>query len=184
MSFGDSIFSKLFGGKDPETVEVTEPLKRSDQFLQEYETWRSEFGEPRLIPFLKAEYRSRSLPGLIWIEQTHMRGLYLKPSDHLSAKDLSFALDLLAERMIDLGYRKYTADITSRSKGDKVERTCRRYLKPPIDLEPPRDQLYGNILLELVSKNEEIKGLRFTSTIYTDRSYKDGLPFAELIQKL
>ncbi len=111
---------------------------------------------------------------------------------------------LLRERVLQPGpdgekrYRTQVADAKVYQKGDKTERTDRYYLKPLLILhEDPAiaaspdsytaDQFgqgFGNILIELVVRNEQPWRLKFSATIYHDRVYKDADGFGALVSRL
>ena len=92
-------------------------------------------------------------------------------------------------------YRTQVADAKTYTKAGTTERTDRYYLKPRLVLhEDPAiaaapdghtaDQFgqgFGNILIELVLRNDEPYRLRFSATIYHDRVYQKAESFGALM---
>ena len=93
-------------------------------------------------------------------------------------------------------YRTQVADAKAYSKAGVTERTDRYYLKPRLVLhEDPAiaaapnghtaDQFgqgFGNILIELVTRNDRPYRLRFSATIYHDRVYQEAESFGALMR--
>lgn len=92
-------------------------------------------------------------------------------------------------------YRTQVADARTYTKAGATERTDRYYLKPRLVLhEDPAiaaapnghtaDQFgqgFGNVLIELVTRNEQPYRLRFSATIYHDRVYQKAEGFGALM---
>ena len=93
-------------------------------------------------------------------------------------------------------YRTQVADAKVYTKAGATERTDRYYLKPRLVLhEDPAiaaapdghtaDQFgqgFGNILIELVTRNDAPYRLRFSATIYHDRVYQEAESFGALMR--
>jgi hypothetical protein len=70
---------------------------------------------------------------------------------------------------------------------DQVKVTQKFYFKPPIKLPTQNElisQLYGNIVIEKVSLNNQPNYLKFLATFYSDRLYQDPNPFDQLLDRL
>ncbi len=95
-------------------------------------------------------------------------------------------------------YRTQVADTKTYQQGDQTERTDRYYLKPvlvphadPAIAAAPNShtadqfgQGFGNILIELVVRDERPWRLRFSATIYHDRVYQEAEGFGALVTVL
>lgn len=95
-------------------------------------------------------------------------------------------------------YRTQVADSKTYSKAGHTERTDRYYLKPrPVFHDDPAiaaapntytsDQFgqgYGNIMIELIVRDEQPHLLRFSATIYHDRVYQKATSFSALMQRV
>ena len=92
-------------------------------------------------------------------------------------------------------YRTQVADSKTYAKAGATERTDRYYLKPRLVLhEDPAiaaapnghtagqfGQGFGNVLIELVIRNDKPYRLRFSATIYHDRVYQEAESFGALM---
>ena len=84
-----------------------------------------------------------------------------------------------------MGYRLANSDRRFADQPDEVVKTTERhYLKPPLNTEPPLDQRYGNVLIELVKENEEPRYLKVMVTTYHDRSYQPAQSFDAFLDAL
>ncbi len=97
-----------------------------------------------------------------------------------------------------LAYRTQVGDTKTYQAKGATERTDRYYLKPrlvphedPAIADAPNTytaeqfgQGFGNILIELVVRNNMPYRLRFSTTIYHDRVYQEASSFAALMQIL
>ena len=95
-------------------------------------------------------------------------------------------------------YRTQVADAKAYSRAGATERTDRYYLKPrlvphadPAIANAPdghtADQFgqgFGNVLIELVSRNDAPYRLRFSATIYHDRVYQKAESFGALMEQI
>lgn len=103
---------------------------------------------------------------------------------------------LLRERVLAAGYRTQVADLRRYALGKGVEQTDRYYLKPrmsfdlvgdtPLDMHTAGQlsQGFGNVLVELVTRDERPHLLKLSATVYQDRVYRPADQFAQLIELL
>lgn len=101
-----------------------------------------------------------------------------------SLRDARRFMDFLNKKVKENSYKTQVADYRLYTKNDLPERLERFYLKPK--LLPPIDgkaqQLFGNILIELIIREEQPKQLKFMATTYTDHKFTEGKPFEELME--
>ena len=92
----------------------------------------------------------------------------------------------LLERLQIIRYVKQYAGIESSKQEDELSANYKYYLKPSYKLNKslPMNQLYGNISLELILKNDVPFRFKFLSNTYSDRNYKEPMPFEDLIKYL
>lgn len=102
----------------------------------------------------------------------------------------------LADGTTEKRYRTQVADTKAYTRAGATERTDRYYLKPRLALHDDpaiaaapdghtADQFgqgFGNVLIELVSRNDVPYRLRFSATIYHDRVYREAESFGALMQ--
>lgn len=167
-----------------------EILKRTDQYLSEYESWKNSANRKQITDWLIAEFSvSESNPqsldeAIDFMDNPHARGFIIYYKSEYFESDFEFLMDYLQEKILQLGYRNYMSDIKSFTKNENVETVQRHYLKPKPGFEPPINQEFGNITIELVFKNEKTKLLRLSASHYSDRLYTKPKEFSKLIYSL
>ena len=104
----------------------------------------------------------------------------------------------LADGAAEKPYRTQVADTRTYARAGATERTDRYYLKPRLVLhEDPAiaaapdghtadqfGQAFGNILIELVVRNDRPQMLRFSATVYHDRVYQEAESFGRLMDSV
>ena len=90
------------------------------------------------------------------------------------------------ERVRALNYRTQISDTRTYHRADWVETIQRHYLKPRPNFQEGKkmDQAYGNVMIELELRNDQVQNLRFRATSYQDRLFNDALEFKELMQEV
>jgi len=167
-----------------------EIIKRTDQHLADYELWKNSLQRKRLTDWLIAEFSvSKTNPqamdeSIDFMDNPHSRGFILYFKKGQQETDYLFLLDYLKEKVLALGYRSYMSDVKSYTKKEDVETVQRHYLKPEPSFEPPINQQFGNVTIELVFRNDQTKLLRLSANPYSDRLYEDARKFSELIYGL
>jgi len=109
-----------------------------------------------------------------------------KNTNYTKSEIISF-FDDLKFRVLNFEYKSYVSDTRTYSKFHYVENIQRHYLKPRISAEEMTNginQRFGNINIELLSRNDVIWHLKFSATIYDDHNYKTGQDFSTLITML
>ena len=99
-------------------------------------------------------------------------------------RDATHLLDLFKEKVLALDYRTQVSDSRTYSRQAWVETVERHYLKPRVDRkgEEPFNQLFGNIMVELVLRNDKPYHLKFSATSYQDRLFREAGDFQDLVQ--
>ena len=98
--------------------------------------------------------------------------LYLSEMDLDLQEALNF-IHLLKEKVRKLGYYIYMSDVMSRSKSSSLETTYRHYLKPRHSLNElnKQKQLFGNITLEVVTRNDKNYVVKFSALTKRDFAF-------------
>ena len=102
--------------------------------------------------------------------------------------EVTHLFDLLKEKVLDLGYRSYVSDSRTYGKNEWVENLQRHYLKPPTNLrkavskDEKFDQRFGNITIELLTRDDQIFHLKFSATGYRDHLFSEVEDFRDLMQ--
>ena len=104
----------------------------------------------------------------------------------LTGVEYKHLLYLMQKRLTGHGYTLNLADIRSRDRTTYIENIYRHYLKPSLKhmtgSGSKANQLYGNITLELVSRDGNPYVLKLLANSYSDQNYQQAGEFSELIQ--
>ncbi|MEQ9303603.1 MAG: hypothetical protein RJQ14_06760 [Marinoscillum sp.] len=93
----------------------------------------------------------------------------------------------MCSKVLELDYKKTNSDTTITDKGNIVETVSKHYLKPlnkPATDGESIDQKYGNVLIELISTNDQPSYLKFVANTYNDHKYHDAWEFEKLAEFL
>lgn len=204
MSLWDSV-KNLFAEAEessPTTPAVHEPLKRHRTAGEAYARWTRGLVLRRLVGWLADQYAlyltdSPQLDEAVdFLDTPSSKGFVVHfAQTGYSLREAEYFQLYLRERVLSRNYRPQVADSRTYTRGGRTERTDRYYLKPrpdfahpdgedaPMDMhtEGQFDQQFGNVLIELVVRDEHAHHLRFSATVYHDRIYKDADGFGGLM---
>jgi len=186
-SFQD-IYNKIFGNKST-PINHQEVLVRSEQFYVDYGHWKNSF---QLKDRIQSIRDSRLLklrkiigePDVHILSTTTSSGIAISCKDQIEITEAKYLLEWFKDEILKLTYKKANADVSLIARDEYVETIEKYYLKPIIDTEPPYDQQYGNILLELNYLDNQPSFLKILANSYMDRSYKKASPFNDLAEYL
>ncbi|MEP4534638.1 MAG: hypothetical protein ABJ004_16220 [Cyclobacteriaceae bacterium] len=188
MTFFDQVYKKLFTSKSTGLI-LHEVLKRNNSYMDGYTLWKESN-----IPDQMLQNIAESL-------QLKKDGILKKPNVHQFSSDLNngfavtydpsmdkshfkFLFDLLAEKVQELGYKISVGDLMVTGKKTYVESKEKYYLKNRISDTTPIDQKYGNVIIELISIDDEPSFIRLMAQAYSDRLYKEPENFDDLAKYL
>jgi len=189
-SFSSRILKKLFGGKNDKEPLVSGRLERSATFQAEYESWKDSSLLNSVLGDLQIAYNKSNAfdmynPAFHVYHSQQANGFFFNTQMRFTKEVYSYLMEYFKETVLELGYSIYTSDRKLKDKETGVQQIDRHYLKPELTVtEPPIDQKYGNVLIELFSLNEEIQYLKVMVSVYSDRSYSDPKPFLEFMEAL
>ncbi len=177
---------------------IQEPLERSEEAMKAYELWKRTLSKVQLLEWLNAQYALFQMSGESEIDRTidflntpSAKGFVIHYDNQLhNHKDFLHLFDYLKERVLTMNYKKYMSDVKiynqTRNNQNYVESIQRHYLKPRFVIKEDNtfDQLFGNIKIELLLKNEVIKNLQFSATRYHDRNFTEADTFNNLMREL
>lgn len=170
-----------------------ELIHRSEEEKADYEHWKRTLVRRRLTGWLTDQYAIyQVLPkdideALDFLDTPSSKGFVIHFSQtRYSLRDVTHFFDYLKEQVRQLGYRSQISDSRTYHRSDWVETVQRHYLKPrPKFTEGEKmSQAYGNIMIELELRNEQVHNLRFRATSYQDRTFYEALGFKELMQEI
>ena len=177
---------------------INEPLERSEEEKEAYELWKRTLAKQRLLDWINAQYATFTISGESEIDKTidflnipSSKGFVIHFNDQFhNRKNIIHLFDYLKELVLEMNYKLYMSDIRTynKTRNDKtwVETIERHYLKPRIKVLENNtfDQRFGNIRIELLFRNDQIRNLKFSATRYHDRSYKEANTFNDLMREL
>lgn len=185
MGFFDDLRQRLFSKSNTLWQEV---IRRPAREVAHQKKWSAQ-GPEVLASLHKAyHYQKAGITGSWQIHVFHSRyanGFAVDFPAEMSAMDFQHLFDLLRDRVLAMDYRLANSDRRFAEKPEFVETIEKHYLKPPIQKsEPPIDQHYGNILIELIKHDEEPRHIKLMANIYNDRLYQSPRSFEEFMDRL
>lgn len=172
---------------------IHEVIKRSEKELEDYEFWKNTIVCRRLSDWLGNQFALyQSLPNdtdeaIDFLNTPSMKGFVIHfAQTQYSKRDAVHFLDFLKEKVKILNYRIQLSDVRTYSRPKWVESVQKHYLKPRNVFEEGKkiDQLYGNISIDLVLRNDQPYHLKLSATSYTDHLYQEAKTFGELMSAL
>lgn len=165
---------------------LIEGLHRSANFTARFENWVAEEWNDVSL-FLAEDVKNATTNGKaqrISLHYFNGAGGALLDVSTLPEETAVFIMEKFKNQIKRLGYRIQQADRQFFDKPDGIERKDRYYLKPPFSENLPANQLFGNILIELIVENRTPRFLKLQANTYHDAQYLPPQPFNELLQKV
>ena len=205
MGLWESV-KQIFGEAEastPAAPAVHETLTRHRAAAEDFARWREGLVLRRLVDWLSEQYAvylthpQRIDEAIDFLDTPSSKGFVVHFGDTgYSLKEAEYFQLYLRERVLSRNYRTQVADSRTYTRAGRTERTDRYYLKPRPDFahpdgeDAPMDmhtkgqfhQQFGNVMIELVVRDERPHHLRFSATIYHDRIYKDADGFGGLMR--
>ncbi len=195
-------FKNLFQEAEKSSAQqplIHELIERTAEEKAEYEQWKKMLVCRRLCSWLNDQYASYLVDpedldeAIYFLETPSAKGfvIYFRNTQY-SRRDCTFLLDYLKERVLALNYRTYVSDTRTYTNDQWVENLQRHYLKPRIhgqvksqaEQKTLLPQYFGNITIELMSRNEQVWNLKFSAVSYRDRMYQEVQEFKDLMTEL
>lgn len=166
-------------------------IERSQEEQQDYDFWKDTLVCDRLMNWISSQYAIYLVDeeaideGLDFLNTPSSKGFAVHfYRTQYSNRDVIHLLDHLKNRVqASLNYRKQISDMRTYNRPNWVESTQRHYLKPRLNFESDQalDQQFGNILIELVFRNDKPYQLKFQTTTYSDRQFAKAGTFKDLM---
>lgn len=189
MSFFDQIVNKIFPKENKKVILTNEVLKRSQHEFDSYDEWHaSDVSKEILQKIFRAYHLKKTdikdpIPVAL-LQSDKANGFAIANCSSLLDSDYKMLLEHFKKQILLIGYRQSGSNRKVTAEIDRVVTKEFYYLKPPIKMEPPIDQRYGNISLELILHNDKPYYLKLMASVYSDRLYSEPLPFSDLIEML
>ncbi len=184
----NELLNRLFPGQ--KKVAEREPLTRTDRDDKAYQKWEMNEASKELLSLIHKSYHFKKAGISAPLDMQIYEGdgsngfAILAGMGGLEATQLPFVLRYFSESVMRLGYKLAHSDREISEKDHFVETRERIYLKPPLSLEQPMEQLYGNVLLELIYADRKAQYLKLMANTYTGHSYAPALAFDQLMELL
>lgn len=172
---------------------IHELIQRSVEEITDYEQWKSSYILRRLIDWLADQYTvyhkrgSVNDDGIDFLNLPSSKGfiLYFHRTNY-TRREATFLFDYFKERIKTLNYRTQISDTKTYNRNQWVETVEKHYLKPRLEFTEGEkmNQQFGNIMIELEIRNDQIHNLRLRATHYQDFNFSPVLDFHELMQHL
>ncbi len=188
MSFFDKIYNQLFSSKKNQVLSH-QTLDRSKKEQSRFETWLSNKSHHEILDKIYHAYHLKltdikdEIP-IVLFRSAYANGFAIRNNEQILNKSFPFLQEYFKKKIIDLGYRQAGSDKKVSAVESFVLTVEKYYLKPPLQVKAPIDQLYGNIALELHYLNDTPNYLKLTASIYSDRAYKPHQDFDDLVEKI
>ena len=190
----DDILNRLFPGRMLQKGGIvplhSSTLVRSKDFIQGYHHWKLSDRLEEVLSLLRGHYQQCKLHGedtfcLGVHTQQGFDGVYITKNSQIPEEEYPYILDYFFENARKLNYRHYHSFEEHKEHGNEVISKEIHYLKPKItSFEPPFNQEYGNILLELESRDRVPKYIKLKVTSYAGFDYHPPKAFDDLVQHL
>ncbi len=169
-------------------------IVRKEAEIIAYEKWKTSHVKNQLITWIEEEYGQFITEGaavdnsIIFLDNISSKGFAIYFSNmRYTPQEATHLFDFFKEKVLELNYRSTNSDIRTYTKGTVVESLAKYYLKPSLKNmlgNPPFNQEFGNISIELICQDDLPKILKFSATSYNDRSYQKPKHFGQLMAHL
>lgn len=172
---------------------IHETITRSETEQKAYMDWKENLERHRLVNRLGDEYATHRIDpekvdrALDFLDTPSMKGFVIHaPIGNYTLAELKYLMDYLKERTLTADYRIYLSDRRIYQRNKKQETVERHYLKPKTTVNDNEqiNQRFGNIRIELMSRNDEAVNLKFSATGYSDRLFEEAEDFRVLMSIL
>lgn len=171
---------------------VHELIERDEPELTDYEDWKKTLAKQRLLNWLVDQYAVFRGDGRVdraidFLNTPSSKGFVIHFHDtNYSRREVTHFFHYLKERVQSLGYRVQISDRRIFPRSTWVETQERHYLKPRNKYVKgePIDQKFGNITIELESRDDVVRNLRLRATSYRDALYAEAGSFPALMMAL
>ena len=172
---------------------IQEPLQRKEKGLIAYEKWKNSIIKTQMIDLIKTAYHNyptgnNSNDSVLFIQQRGVEGFAIQWNKlRYNLVEITHLFDYFKEKILELNYKSYHSDTRIYTKGELVETLSRHYLKPSLKNmlgNPPFNQEFGNISIELICQDDIPIFLKVMVTHYNDRSYQKPKSFGKLMDHI
>ncbi len=170
-----------------------ELIQRSEEEKQDYQHWKQTLVRRRLMDWLWHQYATFCVDpdgideAIDFLDLPAAKGFVIHlHHTRYSDRDARHLMDYLRERVRAIGYRGQLSDRRVFQRDGEIEQVERHYLKP----RPGRgaqgklDQGFGNILIQLTWRDDQLYHLTFQANTYNDYLFEAPRAFEGLMRAL
>jgi len=177
----------------PSQPAIHKLIERSETEQKDYEQWKNTLVRRRLMDWLNDQYAIyRVAPddideALDFLDTPSSKGFVIHFfKTRYSQRDIVHLFDFLKEQVLKLNYKTQVSDLRTYNRSNWVETVQRHYLKPRPNFqqEGKFEQIYGNVMIEFLLKDDEPYNLKFRATSYKDHLFHDAEEFKDLMQHI
>ncbi len=175
----------------PTQPAIHEIIKRSEEFLEEYDTWKGGPKHKKLLNWISEQYAiyqnkdGKLSESIDFLHTASTKGvaIHLADSNH-DTEEARYLLDYFKEKIREHQYRSQVCDTRTYTKNTWIETVERHYLKPKPQYDElgKLDQAFGNITLLLTFRDDKVYNLKMSATAYQDRLFNAEKQFSELMR--
>ena len=176
----------------PTQPAIHEVIKRSDEFLEEYDIWKGGPKHKKMLNWISEEYAIYQNKGneqsesIDFLHTPSTKGMAIHLADmQYPNEEARYLLDFFREKLkVVHSYRTQVSDTRTYSMKTWVETVERHYLKPrPQYNEEGRiAQGFGNVTLLLTLRDDKVYNLKLSATAYQDRLFTAEEQFSDLMR--
>ncbi len=175
----------------PSQPAMHELIIRSEEEQEDYEQWKESLLSRRLLNWLSDQYAIYCITpddideALDFLDTPSSKGFAIHfYKTNYTRREVTHLFDYFKEQVLEHNYRTQISDARIYNRGHWVETTERHYLKPRIQTKTDEKlhQAYGNVMIELELRNDQVHNLRFRATSYQDRLFHEAAEFQELMR--
>jgi len=190
MNYFKNIITGLFpdresieNGKSPVYSDV---LRRGESFRLAYYEWLAEGDYERTLGVLRDSVQDGGRFPVVRMLQKGVGGFTMDLTQEQIGPDMArFMLEALKDKMKSLDYRMGSTHEEGFLRNGEPHLSERYYLKPRIrSFQPPLEQKYGNVLLELGFYRDQPDFLKCLVTWYSGYDYTPPLPYEDFLAEV
>lgn len=191
-NFFDDLLKKVFPTSEGTPINHKENFSLKKEEIQEAHEWSQSADGKELIELVYKNYHFKKTqinknPQVHIMESPYANGIAISYDFPFDLKSFSLLFLAFSQRVLDLGYRQVSLDRKIEEINDQVRITEKFYFKPPKNTSIKGElisQMFGNITLEKISIDNTPSFIKLLVTIYSDRLYKDPIPFDQFLDLL
>ncbi|HMQ05690.1 MAG TPA: hypothetical protein PKC30_00245 [Saprospiraceae bacterium] len=171
---------------------IHEMIDLEDFEINEYLEWTGGDHLPLLKKRLQQAYFNYITGGDVtdhsfaFFDTPQSKGFAIFPHYESSWKDSDYRFfkHYISSRLSNENYIINLADVRSRQKSVWIESIFRYYMKPSPKMraQSPVNQLYGNVNMEYIKRDDQPYMFRLLANAYQDNHFKPVKPFGELMK--